>query len=47
MALKLNNPETSAKAYKSILKTLYNSKEIPAIPALLVNNKLISDFKMK
>ena len=47
MALKLNNPETSAKAYRSILKTLYNSKEIPAIPALLVNNELISDFKMK
>ena len=45
MALKLNNPETSAKAYRSILKTLYNSKEIPAIPALLVNNELISDLR--
>ena len=47
MVLKLNNPETSAKAYRLILKTLYNSKKIPAIPALLVNNELISDFKMK
>ena len=47
MVLKLNNPETSAKAYKSVLKTLYNSKKITAIPALLVNNELISDFKTK
>ena len=44
---KLNDPETSAKAYWSILKTLYNGKKIPLIPPILVNNKLISSFKEK
>ena len=44
---KLNDPETSAKAYWSILKTLYNRKKIPLIPLILVNNKLISNFKEK
>ena len=42
---KLNDAETSAKAYWSILKTLYNGKKIPLIPPILVNNKLISNFK--
>ena len=44
---KLNDPEISAKAYWSILKTLYNGKKIPLIPPVLVNNKLISNFKEK
>ena len=44
---KLNDPKTSAKAYWSILKTLYNGKKIPLIPPILVNNKLISNFKEK
>ena len=44
---KLNDPETSAKAYWSILKTLYNGKKIPLILPILVNNKLISNFKEK
>ena len=44
---KLNDPETSAKAYWSILKTLYNEKKIPLIPPIVVNNKLISNFKEK
>ena len=44
---KLNDPEISAKAYWSILKTLYNGKKIPVIPPVLVNNKLISNFKEK
>ena len=42
---KLNDPETSAKAYWSILKSLCNRKEIPLIPPILVNNKPISNFK--
>ena len=29
------------------LKTLYNGKKIPLIPPILVNNKLISNFKEK
>ena len=44
---KLNDPKTSAKAYRSILKTLYNGKKIPWIPPILVNNKLRSKFKEK
>ena len=47
IASKLNNPKTSAKAYQSILKTFYNGKKIQVIPPLSINNKLISDFKMK
>ena len=38
---KLNDPETIAKAYWSILRTLYNGKKIPLIPLILVNNKFI------
>ena len=44
---KLNDLETSAKAYWSILKTLYNGKKISLIPPILVTNKLISSFKEK
>ena len=44
---KLNDPHTSAKSYWSILKTLYNGKKIPLIPPILINNKLISNFKEK
>ena len=44
---KLNDPKTSAKAYWSILKTLYNGNKIPLISPILVNNKLISNFKEK
>ena len=44
---KLNDPKTSVKAYRSILKTLYNGKKISLIPPILVNNKLRSKFKEK
>ena len=44
---KLNDPETSAKAYWSILKTHCNGKETPVTAPILVNNKLISNFKEK
>ena len=44
---KLNDPETIAKAYWSIFKTLYNGKKIPLILPILVSNKLISNFKEK
>ena len=44
---KLRDPRTSAKAHWSILKTLYNGKRIPLIPPILVNNKLIPNFKKK
>ena len=41
LANKLNNPNTSAKAYWSIIKTLFNGKKVPVIPPPLVNNKLL------
>ena len=44
---KLNDPHTSDKPYCSRLKTLYNGKSIPLIPPILINNKLISNFKKK
>ena len=44
---KLNDPHTSAKSYWSILKTLYNGKEILLILPILINNKLMSNFKEK
>ena len=47
IALNLNNPKTSAKTYWSILKIFYNGKKIPVIPPLLINNKLVSNFKTK
>ena len=47
IASKLNNPKTSVKTYWSILKSFYNGKRIPVIPPLLINNELVSDFKMK
>ena len=44
---KLNDPNTSAKSYWSIMKTLYDGKKIPLIPPILINNKVISNFKEK
>ena len=36
LAKRLNNPLLQAKTYWSILKTFYNDKKIPIIPALLI-----------
>ena len=47
LANKLNDPNTSAKAYWSIIKTLFNGKKVPVIPPILVNNKLVTNFKDK
>ena len=47
LASRLNNPGTSAKTYWSILKTFYNGEKIPVIAPLLINNKLVSNFKEK
>ena len=44
---KLNDPHTSAKSYCSVLKTHYNGKKIPLITAILISNKLVSNFKEK
>ena len=47
LAKKLNDPQTNAKTYWSVLKTFFNDKKIPVIPPLLVDGNLISDFKEK
>ena len=44
---KLNNPLLQAKTYRSILKMFFNGKEIPLIPPPLVDDKFVTDMKMK
>ena len=44
---KLNDPTTSSKTYCSIIKTFVSIKKVPAIPPILVNNKLVTNFKAK
>ena len=45
--LKLDDRNTSAKSYWSIINNFLNNKKIPTIPPLLFNGTLISDFKQK
>ena len=47
LSLKLNNPQTSPKTYWSIIKSCYNGRNIPIIPTLSVNGKIITNFKEK
>ena len=47
LANKHNDTNTSAKAYWSIIKTLFNGKKVPVIPPILVNNNRVTDFKDK
>ena len=47
LSKKLNDPNTSAKTYWSILKSYYKDNRVPLIPPLLVNNKIVSDFTEK
>ena len=44
---KLNDLQTNVKAYWSIRKTFFNGRKIPVIPPLLINGKLVSNFKGK
>ena len=44
---KFNNPSNSNKMYWSIIKTSINGKKTPIISPLLVNNKLIFNFRKK
>ena len=44
---RLNDPNTSAKSYWTILKTFYNKRKIPLIPLPLINNSFVTDFKEK
>ena len=45
IARKLNDPQTNAKTYWYILKTIFNGRKIPVISPLLIDGKLVSDFK--
>ena len=47
IARKLISPNTSPKAYWSILKRFMNNKKVPCIPPLFHENKFITDFKEK
>ena len=45
--MKLSNPETSSKAYWSILKSFVNDKKIPIILPLYHDGNFITDFRQK
>ena len=47
MSNKLNDPLTSPKTYWSILNRFLNNRKIPAIPPLLVNGDIITNFSEK
>ena len=41
---KLNDPITARKTYSKIINRFLNNNKIPAIPPLLVNGEIISNF---
>lgn len=47
MENELNDPKTNAKTYCSILKKFFNGGKIPVILTVLVNGKLVLEFKEK
>ena len=47
LAKKLSDTTTSYKTYWPILKTFYNTKKVPIIPPILIENKLETDFLKK
>ena len=47
LSKKLNDPLTSSKTYWSILKTFYGGTKIPLIPPIIINNKVIKNFREK
>ena len=47
IANKLNDPTTSSKTYWAIVKTIVNSKKVPVLPPILVNNKVVTNFEGK
>ena len=47
LAAKLVNPSSSAKTYRSILKTFANGRKVPVIPPLLIKMNLFLIFKTK
>ena len=47
MCEKPNGPITAPKTYWKIINRFLSNKKIPAIPPLLVNGEIISDFSRK
>ena len=47
LSAKLNNLETSSKAYWKILKSFVHGKKVPIIPPLIVNNQIVTDIQIK
>ena len=47
MCAKLDNPNTAPKTYWSIISRILNKRKIPAIPPILADVKLVSNFKIK
>ena len=47
MSAKLDNPSTALKMYWSITSRFFNERKMPAIPTVLVDGKMVSDFKIK
>ena len=47
MSTKLDNPNTVPKTYWSIISRFLNKRKMPAIPPILADGKLVSDFKIK
>ena len=43
----LNDPLTSSKIYWSILKTFYSGTKIPLIPPIIIDNRVITNFREK
>ena len=47
LSKKLNDPLTSSKTYWSMLKTFYSGTKIPLIPPIIIDNKVITNFRGK
>ena len=47
MSAKLDNPNTAPRTYWSIISRFLNKRKMPAIPPILADGKLVSDFKIK
>ena len=47
MTKKLADSNTSPKTYWTILNRLLYNRKLPTIPPLLVDSKLVSDFRKK
>ena len=45
LAKRLKNPLLPAKTYWSILKTIYNDKNVLLIPPLLIDDKFVTDIQ--